>query len=340
MTTKTITVPRDYTLDNTIKFVNSLNDAPEVDEYIFDFQDPGFLTPFGMLFIACAIRSFLNNRNESHVIPTNYENYYAGHMGFSQACGFEIGKIPGEAKGSSSYLPITIVNIADLLEEARTELVEIGEVIEMRSKELSKVLTQQENGTIIDMITYVLREMIRNAIEHSESEFVAYSAQYMPRSKRAEIAILDTGIGIRKSLSNNPYLTMNNDRDAINYALMPGVSGKMFKGVKRDPYSIWQNSGYGLYGVSRLCGIGGKFFICSGNVGLSLKPKKRAYYETQFQGTALRLNLSPKNINHLHPVLSGIMKEGDKFARQVSGDEDIPASTASQMLASEFRKKH
>ncbi len=103
------------------------------------------------------------------------------------------------------------------------------------------------------------------------------AAIHQPHKKQAEIGILDVGVGIRNSLSKNPHLTLESDRDALNLALMPGISGKMFKGVVRNAYDYdpWQNSGYGLYAVSRLCGLGGKFLIGSGDAALSLKPEEK-----------------------------------------------------------------
>jgi hypothetical protein len=336
----TISVPCDQILEKTLSFANSLLQKAPSDEYEFDFGSHGssYFTPFGMLYISNAIRSFINSHPESKVTAINCNNYYAGHMGYYQACGFDIGKLPGEANGSDRYLPITILPISELEEEAKTEYLEIGEVVERRSKRLSQVLTQQDNGPVVDMLSYSLREMIRNVIEHSQSETVAFCAQYMPTRNTAEIGILDAGIGIRKSLSDNPHLIINSDQDALNLALMPGISGKMFKGIKRGNYDPWQNSGYGLFAVSRLCGLGGKFFIASGDTGVNLKPKGKTYNKTQFTGTAIRLNLCLKDIKHLQTILTQIMKEGDILAKELTGQDHIEASVASRMLSMEFKK--
>jgi hypothetical protein len=121
-------------------------------------------------------------------------------------------------------------------------------------------------------------------------------------------------------------------------ALLPSISSKMFKGVRRDPYDEWQNSGYGLFGVSRLCGLGGKFFICSGKTGLTLKPNERKYHATDFKGTALRLNLCSKDIKQLNTILARIKKEGDKIAKMINKEAHTPASVASRMLVSDFEE--
>jgi hypothetical protein len=258
-------------------------------------------------------------------------------MGYFQTCGFEIGKLPGQAQGSDTYLPITVMKVADLQKQAAKENREVGDVIEEHSRKLSSVLLQQPDGPSVEILAYSFRELLRNVVEHSRSEILAFCAQFSQKAKQTEIAILDTGIGIRSALSNNPYLTIDGDRQALNLSIMPGISGKMFKGIKRDPYDGWQNSGYGLYAVSRLCGHAGKFTICSGDTALALKPDKKEYHRSSFQGTALRIILSAAEIKNARSTLAAIIKEGGKLEKEF-GLSGIQATTASKMLSSEFNK--
>ncbi|MCC7118805.1 MAG: hypothetical protein IT310_09790 [Anaerolineales bacterium] len=230
------------------------------------------------------------------------------------------------------------MQVAELQEQARREIREMGNIIEDHSKRLSAVLLQQTEGPAFEILAYSLREMLRNIVEHSQSETLAFCAQFRQRAKQAEIAILDTGIGIRSALANNPHLSIEADRQALNLAIMPGISGKMFKGVKKNPYDDWQNSGYGLYAVSRLCGHGGKFTLCSGDTALALKPESREYHRASHQGTALRIILSASEFKDAKSTLAKIMKEGDKQAKEF-GIQGAKASAASRALASEFQKK-
>lgn len=342
MTKHKFVVPNNHTLEEILGFANLLSGySDSATEFVFDFQPTkGYATPFGMLYLGFAIRQFTQAHPEAKVSAIHCEKHgYVAHMGYFQCCGFDVGKLPGEAKGSDTYLPITILAVDELLRQARAEIREVGEIIEVRSRNLAEVLTHQADGPLVDMLTYTLREMIRNVVEHSQSEFIAYCAQYHPTKKQAELAILDTGIGIRATLSQNPYLQLNNDHEALNLAIMPGISGKMYKGVKKEKYNDWQNSGYGLFAVSRLCGHEGKFLICSGDSALSLKPDKKEHHDINFQGTALRLNLSSKNLGNIKSMLARIMKEGDEIAKSLQGVETNQASVASRMLASEFSKR-
>ncbi len=340
MPVETFLVPRDHTLEEILKFGTEITTYfGTCREFVFDFQGKGLDTPFGMLFLSSAIREFKHKHPDAKCKPIHFEERgYAAHMGYFQACGFEIGNLPGEARGNDTYLPITVIPVSELKEQAKNEIRHVGDVIEDHSRKLCAILLRQEDGPLADIMTYTFREMLRNILEHSSSETLAFCAQYRKKVNQAEIAILDTGIGIRSALSNNPYLKIDGDHEALNLALMPGISGKMFKGIKRDPYDGWQNSGFGLFAVSRLCGHGGKFTICSGDTALALKPDKKEYHPSMFQGTALRIMLSTAEIRNAKSMLAKIMEEGDKQARELRNTE-AHASAASKMLSSEFNKK-
>jgi hypothetical protein len=340
MAVETFFVPKDHTLEEVLKFGNIIaSHSANSTELIFDFQGKGLDTPFGMLFLSSAIREFAHKHPDAKCRPIHFEERgYAAHMGYFQACGFDIGNLPGEARGNDTYLPITVLPVSELKEQAKNEIRHVGDVIEDHSRKLSTILLRQEAGSLADILTYTFREMLRNIVEHSQSKTLAFCAQYRKKANQAEIAILDTGIGIRAALSNNPYLKIEGDREALNLALMPGISGKMFKGIKKDPYDGWQNSGYGLFAVSRLCGHGGKFTICSGDTALALKPDKKEYHQSVHQGTALRIILAAAEIKNAKSTLARIMEEGNKQAHEL-GIADAQASAASKMLSSEFTKK-
>ena len=100
-----------------------------------------------------------------------------------------------------------------------------------------------------------------------------------------EVAILDVGLGVRHGLRNNPDLNITSDRDALHLALLPGISGKMYRGVKRRSNDAWQNSGFGLYMTSRICRAGGSFFIASSGAGMLLDSGGKHDRETSYQAT-------------------------------------------------------
>jgi hypothetical protein len=174
-------------------------------------------------------------------------------------------------------------------------------------------------------------------IEHSESEVLEFCAQYWPTKNKVEIVVLDSGMGIRESLSRNPHLRVKSDRDAVHLALMPAVSGKTYKGVKQRSNDVWQNSGFGLYMTNRLCRNGGSFFVCSGDTGLILSDKGKTVVQTSFSGTAIRLVLNTGSLQSLSSSLERYRKEGRAIAKKFDPANPIEPSIASTMLYRDFK---
>ena len=165
MTTRTILLPRSLDLSST-GFTQTIQTLPEADEYILDFQQLEWVEPFGMLFVANAIRKAVEHYPNKSFTASNLDSKrlsYAAHMGFFQALGLNFGKLPGEARGNERYLPITVLKVAELEQEAARQYREVGSVVEHRSKRLAQVLTQQSNGGLVEMLGYSFREIIRNA---------------------------------------------------------------------------------------------------------------------------------------------------------------------------------
>ena len=123
-----------------------------------------------MLLTAAAIRHFCTERSldprRIQLVYNDDKNYqYACHMGFFQAAGFAQGKAPGEASGSTSYIPLTKIDIAELTHNAfeKGDLADQGDIIELEAKRLSRVLSQGE-VEFEKLLQYLLREAIRNIL--------------------------------------------------------------------------------------------------------------------------------------------------------------------------------
>ncbi|MGB8225294.1 MAG: hypothetical protein WCE45_00305 [Sedimentisphaerales bacterium] len=339
MTSVVVRVPL-LTLDNAINFSNELFQLPDSEEYVFDFSNMDWVEPFGMLYLSSQISKFRQSKSLSTFYAINHEHFdYAGHMGFFKTFGLNFGKQQGEAKGSLNYIPITSVKVDSLKNGANQNWEHIGETIERRSHRLACVLTRLPSGNLVDTLKYSFCEIIRNVVEHSSSGHINYCAQYWPSQNLVEVSILDTGIGIRRSLSENPFLKdIVSDKEAIHNSLLPGISGKMYKGKKVQPNDYWQNAGFGLYMTSRLCRNSGSFFICSGDAGILLVGKTKKLYKTNFSGTVLRLALNIQGIDSLSKTLAKFSREGQELAKTLKGVGRIPASAASLMLTEDFKK--
>lgn len=334
-----VKIPQNLSLTNALNFCNRLWDLDDSDKYAFDFVNLEFIEPFTMAYVANELKRFRQTKIESEFVALNHQHKtYAAHMGFFKAFGLDCGNKPGQAAGSSTYLPLTILNVAELKKEAADAYDHVGNVIESKSEDIAKILTRQEEGDLVDTLTFSIREIIRNIVEHSDSKVIEYCAQHWPTKNIVELAILDTGNGIMKGLSTNPHLIIKDERDALHLAMLPGVSGKMYKGVKKRRDDEWQNSGFGLYMTSRICRNGGDFFIVSNDKSIFLDSKSKRDIECNYRGTALRLRIDTSRISTYSDMLAQYRKEGFEAAKRFSGKDAVEPSIASTMLARDFKE--
>ena len=332
-----VNIPSKLNVIQSLSFIDSIFSLPHDDEYIFDFRNLRWSEPFGLLAISYELFRFASKHSSSKLLIKNHEeNTYEGHMGFFKAFGLDHGKFPGEALGSNTYIPIKLKSVAALQEKAVSSYEDVGIIIENYAKEISNILVQYQSEELKETLTYSIREIIRNVVEHSESAQFGYCAQYWPTKNIVEFSLLEKGIGIRKTLARNPHLSISSDEDALKLSLLPGVSGKTYNGKRGFNKGVWANSGFGLYMTSRICGNGGSFFLISGDSGILLNNRKRYYIKTNFQGTALRLRLNTINIGTLSQILKKYQIEGYEIARQLGKKALVSASTASQMLSKDF----
>lgn len=175
-----INIPR-LSTSNALSFCQTLFGLDYDDMYFFDVSDINNYEPLPMLLTAAAIRQFCNDRAlEPNQIQLRYEdntNYqYACHMGFFQAAGFGEGKAPGEAFGSSSYIPLTKIDINELQRQAveTGHIYEQGDIIEIESMRLAEILSQGHRE-LKNLLQYLLREAIRNIPEHAKQMMFGYA---------------------------------------------------------------------------------------------------------------------------------------------------------------------
>lgn len=330
-----IKTPPSLTLGKSLEFAAELaaiNDPTRID---IDFSPLRYAEPFGMLLVASELDLLRKRFSDIDQNYAGFKNGYLGHMGFFQAFGLDFGKSPGEAEGSTNYLPITLLPSEKVKADAIRRNVDAGDVVEVESRKLSELLCRESDGDLVDTLAYAIREMMRNVIEHSEGPHIWFCAQHWPRKKKIEVAILDRGVGLQKTLSNNPHIDASDDKKAINYALMPAVSGKAFKGAKRQKKGPWGNSGFGLYMTSRIARNGGTFFVATGRTGMLLT-RNKVYHACDLGGTALRMVIDTSGVTELSKSLARYREEGYEIQRSYREIIDIDPSSASLMLTKDF----
>jgi anti-sigma regulatory factor (Ser/Thr protein kinase) len=122
----------------------------------------------------------------------------------------------------------------------------------------------------VEPIKYIVSELVRNVLEHSHSNSGAIlSAQYYKKSNTIRIGIVDTGVGIRKTISfAHPVSTYIK---AIQLALTPGITGT----TRKEGGSEF-NAGAGLFFIKSIAKVNRDFFVIySGNAMYKLLKSKQ-----------------------------------------------------------------
>lgn len=306
---------------------------PKGDCYIVDFDQLEWVEPFGMLYFARQLRAFADSVKPARCRAVHHERHgYAAHMSFFQSFGLSFGSNVGQGTGNDRYIPITSLQIRDLHIEACQNSVDVREVLEARASRMAEVLAHGESGEVQQTLTYSLREILRNAVEHANADHIWYCAQYWPTKRLVELSILDQGKGVRAALSRNPHLSINSDIEALQLSLLPGISGVAFEGQKNVRNDHWANSGYGLFMTSQLCARGGSFMLCSGRVALLIEGERETVLPSNFLGTAIRMGLHVPEIRGLGEALHELNKKGREIAGDLSYPANLAASKSSQMI--------
>lgn len=178
-----------------------------------------------------------------------------------------------------------------------------------------------------EAIQYAVREILRNSAEHSEGESVSIMAQYWPTKDVAEIVIIDDGVGVPHSLYGNDYVECANSREALKFALLPGISGVSLEDrIGQDDF--WGNSGFGLFVTSRICAQNGQFRIFSDRQGFTLFGSSQIEHDWVLPGTCVQMRLDVRRAREVQTSIGRIIAEGESQRKALMKNFPIQASAA------------
>jgi len=192
------------------------------------------------------------------------------------------------------------------------------------SEDLSKTVTNlipllHANSNVADPIRYVISELGRNVIEHSNSQVGGFvCAQYFKNKERIAVGIADSGIGILNAIRHSH--PAENEPKAFRLALTPGISGATSRIGGNET-----NAGAGLFFIRSIAKVSGNFFVIySGNTLYKIMRKQQEpdkLYSNPFkenhslvidlpkwQGTAIGIDISVDNTAEFSALLDIIRK--------------------------------
>lgn len=255
-----------------------------------DLRDVIFVDPYGMVSILEIGEILKSESNKKSIcLPESEEVLkYLERMDFFKFADEYFRLEPFKPKISGKYLRSSYSDV--LLEITPIEKSDdihfiVGKVKERANAILKKHLHYDEK--VINGFIVALSEVCQNIIEHSETKgFVGIQKYFWKNIEKniVKIAVMDIGIGFKKSLSER--FRLNNDFDAIEKALLHGASRYADEG-----------RGHGLASVRRFVNQwNGKLSIRSGTAKLSIIPdwakgKEKETSLTHFPGSQINILL-------------------------------------------------
>ena len=174
---------------------------------------PRFLKPFHFASI-CHI--LYGKQIESFTLPENIRSY-ANSMMLYEALGISPPRKVDRRDRAGKYHPIKLLKNES----------EVSRIAENLTAILAEICGDINT---IGAIFTTLEEMISNCFAHSGSQSGVYGsvcAQLWERGNLAQIAIADSGIGIRETLNQNPKLSSRlMNENSCEMAVQHGITGK------------------------------------------------------------------------------------------------------------------
>lgn len=315
--------------------LNIFNDVLQENLYekdlLIDLTKIGFCEPQTILCLAVLLRDFDQKRGtlntDIFIEPNSDVIGYLAHIGFFDFIGADFGNKVGGTIETESYIPIRKIDKKQLQRESFETGKTLQDLIQEEAAHLARVLVGSNinnNKQIYLTIAYSIRETIRNALEHSETDICYVCGQRWINNK-AQIAVIDEGIGIFQSLINAD-IDVNNE-NFLEIALQAGLSRTI---NLEESLNIHGNSGFGLYVLSHLAKNYGRMTISSSNRTRIMKRNKDDQERlNRFTGTCISIefNMYP---NDIEDVISMIADSGEEEAREAG--REVKASSRSRSV--------
>jgi hypothetical protein len=313
-------IPVDITFRTALRFSNQLKkvNLSECKQVTIDVRNfakaNGRIEPFGALFIINCIRGFAKQANQNNVnVSIRYtkehaiRNTYARSLRFYSSLGLPIGQNPDEdytGPAGNNFIPIMKVDVS-----AVKKSVDEYRDIKYISRQIA-IVASRGDDKLFKYINYCVVEILRNVIEHSESNYLWYAAQFWTSDNCVEVCIMDEGIGIQTSLRQE---LGGDEEDILRFSLVPGCSSKPTTHYI-DEHA--DNSGFGLYMISEIGKRNGDFIISSNNELLMLAGDREDFSTCMISGTIIRIRLKIDELENYEVQMERLITEGLKQAKE------------------------
>lgn len=192
------------------------------DAYIIDFSGLTFIHPSGIVATLCLIERLLEYGKPTKVIlPKNPAiNYYFSkiHMLDALKSLTKTATMPMQLGDRMARLT-PIIPVASFYNESEVEMI---------AQNIEATMSHQGYTNLMWACHTIVAELAANVVQHSGGSrgWVLVQKYNYSGGHIIEIAVGDSGIGMRRSLSRNPLVasTIHDDKDAVKRAVSESVS--------------------------------------------------------------------------------------------------------------------
>jgi anti-sigma regulatory factor (Ser/Thr protein kinase) len=245
-----IHLPERATLSNieSLLAANSFFVLPAPRRFLLVFPPTGiFIEPVALAVLAAWGKDQLDKG--ATIVCENLEGEGPAYCWRMQL--FDSLRIPYQTTRKSHEAGDRFVPITEIItnEQLSTFIENLGEVLHL-------VDVQKR-----DTVKYCFSELVRNVLEHAGDVSAFACAQYYPALGKVSVGVADCGRGIRASFGSR--YPAADDREGLNLALTPGISGA--SGTR-------ENAGAGLFFIRSIARYSkGTFLLASGKAGYRLR---------------------------------------------------------------------
>lgn len=280
---KTVVLPNSLDIETVVNFLQENNIWNNLEPHA-----PVMLETMGHKWIEpiplAALTVAFCERKNSHQVEVDLKDFkgaqhpsYFERMGFFKLLNQKSPVSPGfHHDPSGRFIELTVFN----------SLKDVDSLIKQADRLLGV------DNFVAPFVTRALEEAMRNAVQHAgEGHLRLVVAQRYPApSARIQLAIVDSGIGIRASLFNKSKSVVGDAETALRLCVQAGVSGK--RGIATGDY-FEQNQGFGLHLLNRIVyETYGRFVLATENVMRFQDGIRTQFFKIQpIKGTILGVEL-------------------------------------------------
>lgn len=292
---------------NMNKYINEQLDAKEETlEFSFNFDQLKWIDPSGTVILLETIENLREKAIPVHFDPLKdiwkSAISYGLTMGIFQKLGLSE---TSSYKEGETYLAPRKIYRSEVYEYLDNNGKHIEFYFDYISEKISeKVLRFNHwdyDEEVTELFTYVVRELIRNIFDHSETPYFYYGSQYIPLTREVELVIADRGVGLKDTIPfdiEERWFNKDTTEAAIKKAFTPGITAGSNHSYASQDY---MNSGFGLAMVKSIISeAGGILSLATDDKTITFVNDTHHIKSCYVKGTMLRMRVDLNKLTQVN----------------------------------------